>query len=106
MKRHIALFLTLVSGIGIGAAAVQGLHAQAKPKAYRVVEAEVLDAGAVADPSCNQSRRWPQLQHCWGKDYCVRGGTSQACGHHRVGQLGAGGVIRQLGSLQEPRAGA
>jgi uncharacterized protein (DUF1330 family) len=48
MKRHITLFLTLVSGIGIGAAAVQGLHAQAKPKAYRVVEAEVLDAGAVA----------------------------------------------------------
>src|SRR6516225_4363179 len=32
----------------LGAAAVQGLHAQAKPKAYTVSEAETLDAAAAA----------------------------------------------------------
>jgi uncharacterized protein (DUF1330 family) len=48
VKRHITLLLTLVSGIGIGAAAVQGLHAQAKPKAYTVGEYEVLDNAALA----------------------------------------------------------
>jgi hypothetical protein len=108
MKRHITLFLTLVSGISIGAAAVQGLHAQAKPKAYRVVEAELLDAGAVATYN---TLIQAAIKAAGGRNfntagYCVRRGTSQACGHHRVGQLGAGGVIRQLGSLQEPRAGA
>jgi uncharacterized protein (DUF1330 family) len=48
MKYHITLLLTLVSGIGIGAAAVQGLRAQAKPKAYTVGEIEVLDNAALA----------------------------------------------------------
>jgi uncharacterized protein (DUF1330 family) len=38
----------LVLGAAFGAAAVQGLHAQAKPKAYRIVESEVLDQAALA----------------------------------------------------------
>ena len=42
------LALTLAVGIAIGAAAVQGLHAQAKPKAYIVTESEILDAAAAA----------------------------------------------------------
>jgi hypothetical protein len=31
----------------IGAAAIKGLHAQAKPKAYLVTESEILDRAAV-----------------------------------------------------------
>jgi uncharacterized protein (DUF1330 family) len=42
------LALALVVGAALGAAAMQGLHAQAKPKAYYVVEIEVLDAAAQA----------------------------------------------------------
>jgi uncharacterized protein (DUF1330 family) len=38
--------LTLVVGAAIGAAAVQGLHAQAKPKAYQVTELEIIDDAA------------------------------------------------------------
>src|ERR1044072_7899303 len=38
--------LALVAGLAIGAAAVQGLHAQAKPKAYQVTELEVIDEEA------------------------------------------------------------
>ena len=39
--------LTLIAGVALGAAAVQGLHAQAKPKAYLVTESEILDQAAL-----------------------------------------------------------
>jgi hypothetical protein len=41
------IVLALVAGVALGAAAVQGLHAQAKPKAYLVTESEVLDQAAL-----------------------------------------------------------
>ena len=37
MHRSIALGITLLSGVAIGATAIQGLHAQAKPPTYVVV---------------------------------------------------------------------
>ena len=40
--------LAVLVGVALGAAAVQGLHAQAKPKAYTVSELETLDAAANA----------------------------------------------------------
>jgi uncharacterized protein (DUF1330 family) len=48
MKTQYAVALTMIMGIAVGAAAVQGLHAQAKPKAYSVVEFEVIDAAGQA----------------------------------------------------------
>jgi uncharacterized protein (DUF1330 family) len=39
--------LTLIAGVALGAAAVQGLHAQAKPKAYLITESEILDQAAL-----------------------------------------------------------
>ena len=48
MRVNYKLALTLLAGAALGAAAVQGLHAQAKPKAYLVSESEVLDAAALA----------------------------------------------------------
>jgi uncharacterized protein (DUF1330 family) len=38
----------MLAGAALGAAAVQGLHAQAGPKAYIVTESEVTDAAALA----------------------------------------------------------
>jgi len=46
MNSKSKLALALVVGAAVGAAAVQGLHAQAKPKAYMVTELEVIDAEA------------------------------------------------------------
>ena len=40
--------LAVVASAAFGAAAVQGLHAQAKPKAYTVTETEVIDAAVQA----------------------------------------------------------
>jgi uncharacterized protein (DUF1330 family) len=43
------IVLALVAGFALGGAAVQGLHAQVKPKAFILTESEVLDAAALAE---------------------------------------------------------
>ena len=43
MKTQYAVALALLTGIGLGAVAVQGLHAQAKPPAYVIAEIDVMD---------------------------------------------------------------
>ncbi len=43
MKTHFAVALSLLAGTAVGAAAVQTLHAQGKPKGYAVVEINVTD---------------------------------------------------------------
>jgi len=48
MNRYISLGMAMLAGAAIGAAAVSGLHAQAKLKAYTVSEIETLDAAALA----------------------------------------------------------
>jgi uncharacterized protein (DUF1330 family) len=48
MNTKFKIALAVVAGAALGAAAMQGLHAQAKPKAYVVSETEVLDAAAQA----------------------------------------------------------
>jgi uncharacterized protein (DUF1330 family) len=48
MKSRYTVALSMLAGIALGAAAIQGLHAQAKPKAYTISELEVLDATALA----------------------------------------------------------
>src|SRR6266702_4462630 len=48
MNARYKIVLAIVAGAVLGAAAVQGLHAQAKPKAFVITETEVLDAAALA----------------------------------------------------------
>jgi uncharacterized protein (DUF1330 family) len=49
MKRSITLGLAMCASFGLGAALMQGLHAQAKPKAYMVTELEIIDTAAYAE---------------------------------------------------------
>ena len=46
MKTHYTVALAMLSGIGIGAIAVQALHAQAKPPVYTVTEIDVTNVDA------------------------------------------------------------
>ena len=46
MNTKSKIVLAVVAGATLGAAAVQGLHAQAKPKAYLVTESEIVDQAA------------------------------------------------------------
>ena len=91
MSSNYKLVFGVVLGAALGAAAVQGLHAQAKPKAYSVTETEVLDATAQAAYSpqvqaAQKAASGRSIPHCWWKDCCTRrGGGSQARCHHRVG---------------------
>lgn len=48
MSPKCQIVLAMLAGITLGAAAVQGLHAQAKPKAYIITESELVDAAALA----------------------------------------------------------
>jgi uncharacterized protein (DUF1330 family) len=48
MNTKFKITLAAVTGAALGAAAMHGLHAQAKPKAYSVTEVEVIDAAALA----------------------------------------------------------
>jgi uncharacterized protein (DUF1330 family) len=46
MKTRYTAVLSMIAGAALVGAAIQGLHAQAKPKAYQVTELEVLDDAA------------------------------------------------------------
>ena len=46
MKIHYTVALAMLAGIALGAAAVQGLHAQAKPPVYLVSEIDVTNVDA------------------------------------------------------------
>jgi uncharacterized protein (DUF1330 family) len=46
MKTRYTVALSMIAGAALGGAAIQGLHAQAKLKAYSVGEIEVTDASA------------------------------------------------------------
>jgi uncharacterized protein (DUF1330 family) len=46
MKTRYTATLAMLAGFGLGAVAIQGLHAQAKPPAYMVTEVQILDETA------------------------------------------------------------
>jgi uncharacterized protein (DUF1330 family) len=46
MKTHYTVALAMFAGFGLGAIAVQGLHAQAMPPVYSVAEIDILDQAA------------------------------------------------------------
>ena len=48
MNSTFRVTLAALIGSALGAVVVQGLHAQAKPKAYIVTESEIVDAAAAA----------------------------------------------------------
>jgi uncharacterized membrane protein YgdD (TMEM256/DUF423 family) len=46
MKTHFTVALSMLVGVAVGAAAIEGLHAQSTPKAYVVSEIEVINQEA------------------------------------------------------------
>jgi uncharacterized protein (DUF1330 family) len=49
MKSTLKLVISLLAGIAIGGAALNGLHAQAKPPAFTIAEIEVTDPTGFQD---------------------------------------------------------
>jgi uncharacterized protein (DUF1330 family) len=46
MTTRYKMAFAMLAGAGLGAAAIQGLHAQAKPPAYVITEVEIIDEAA------------------------------------------------------------
>jgi uncharacterized protein (DUF1330 family) len=47
MNSKLQIALAALVGVALGAAGMQGLQAQAKPKAYQITELDVIDAAAL-----------------------------------------------------------
>jgi uncharacterized protein (DUF1330 family) len=74
MKNHFAITLATLVGAALGAAAVQGLHAQAKPPAYQVIEVDVKDPDLYKQ---YQAKAMP-LQLQYSARFIARGGRVEA----------------------------
>jgi uncharacterized protein (DUF1330 family) len=71
MKPQVTLLLTLVTGIGIGAVVVQGLHAQVKPKAYSIGEYVTVDK---AEQTAFRTKVIPMIAAAGGRLLTASGG--------------------------------
>src|SRR5262245_13443209 len=84
MKTHYAVALGTLAGFGLGAIAVQGLHAQAKPPVYYIAEIDVSNIDA------------------WQKDYAPRAQAVIKAAGGRV--LAAGQKVTPIeGAAPKPR---
>ena len=73
MNSRYKVALAMTAGIAIGAAAIQGLHAQAKPTGYVVVEVAVTDKDGYAKEFIPPAAK--AIEEGGGK-YVVRGGKT------------------------------
>jgi len=77
MKTHVTVALSMLTGIAVGAVAVQGLHAQSKPLVYLVTEQEITD------PEKHATEFVPKAQaviRAAGGKFVVVGGSNTAGG--------------------------
>jgi uncharacterized protein (DUF1330 family) len=75
MKTYCTVALSMLAGVALGGAAIQSLHAQAKPKAYVVSELETLDAKAAADYA---ERALKMQEGAGGRNFRTGGGKVTA----------------------------
>jgi uncharacterized protein (DUF1330 family) len=71
MKKYIALALATLAGAALGAAAIQGLHAQAKPPAFNIAEITITNDEAYTKEYVPPILK--SIQDSGGK-FIVRGG--------------------------------
>src|SRR6202521_4827334 len=96
MNSKLKIVLAIVAGAALGAAAMQALHAQAKPKAYTVSELETLDAAAEATlvPAIQAAQKTAggrNLRTGGGRIVALEGAAApKRVAITRVGQPGAG----------------
>jgi hypothetical protein len=69
MKQYFGVGLGMLVGTLIGAAAVSGLHAQAKPPVYLITEIDVTDPTAQAQQQAD--RMWRIAHRCARTPLCI-----------------------------------
>lgn len=98
MKTHYTVTLAMLTGFGLGAVAVQGLHAQAKPPVYQVTEIDILDQEAYLKDYVPKSRT--AIQAAGGKLLAAGGKTTTIEGEPPKSRV----VIQQWDSLEKIQA--
>ena len=74
------IVLAALMGVAVGGAAIHGLHAQTKSKAYTITELETLDPKAAADVA---ERIQKAQQTAGGRNFRTGGGKVTAMEEHR-----------------------
>jgi len=98
MKTHHTVTLAMLAGFGLGAFAVQGLHAQAKPPVYQVVEIDMLDAEAYVKDYVPKAQA--AIKAAGGKFLAAGGKTTTIEGEPPKSRV----VIQQWDSLEKIQA--
>ena len=98
MNTHYTMTLAVLAGFGLGAVAVQGLHAQAKPPVYQVVEIDVLDQEAYSKDYVPRAQA--AIKAAGGKFLAAGGKTTTIEGEPPKSRV----VIQQWDSLEKVQA--
>ena len=73
MKTHFTVALAMLTGVAVGAIAVQGLHAQSKPMVYLITEIDVTNPEAYAKEFAPRAQATVKNA---GAKFVVIGGTA------------------------------
>src|ERR1700680_2432181 len=98
MKTHYTVTLAMLAGFGLGAVAVQGLHAQGKPPVYQVVEIDVLNQEAYLKDYVPKAQA--AIKAAGGKFLAAGGKTTTIEGEPPKSRV----VIQQWDSLEKVQA--
>ena len=98
MKTHYTVTLAMLAGFGLGAVAVEGLHAQAKPPVYQVVEIDMLNQEAYLNDYVPKAQA--AIKAAGGKFLAAGGKTTTIEGEPPKSRV----VIQQWDSLEKVQA--
>src|SRR5215471_6629955 len=95
MKRSFTVGLAMVAGATLGAAAVEGLHAQAKPPVYQIVEIDVLNQEAYLNDYAPKAQA--AIRAAGGKFLAAGGKTTSIEGDPPKSRI----VLQQWDSIEQ-----
>jgi uncharacterized protein (DUF1330 family) len=98
MKTHYTVTWAMLAGFGLGAVAVQALHAQPKPLVYQVVEIDVLNQDAYLKDYAPKAQA--AIKAAGGKFLAAGGKTTTIEGEPPKSRV----VIQQWDSLEQAQA--
>ena len=98
MKTQYSVAFAMLAGFGLGAVAVQGLHAQAKPPVYQVVEIDMSDSEAYLKDYVPKAQA--AIKAAGGKFLAAGGKTTTIEGEPPKSRV----VIQQWDSLEKVQA--
>ena len=98
MKTHLTVTWAMLAGFGLGAVAVQALHAQAKPPVYQVVEIDVSNMDAYLKDYAPKAQA--AIRAAGGKFLAAGGKTTTIEGEPPKSRV----VIQQWDSLEQAQA--